>query len=245
MSLNLTEEQYNLLSETEKGIFTKNDDGIALTNFKPMSEFNTVYEALGKERTLHKDASNKLKAFGDFSPESIQETNNKYADLLIQSKSSDEDLEKRLADALAIKISPLNKQNVDFQTEIAELKNSLLERDTRDQKAKLKDIISAIISDPNSSIRPEAMQDIYARAILEGVAYNNDVKGFVTSENKPFSDWFKETSSKSLWLKSSTGAGASGGNSGGSIKEFSKMTTDEKTALYVKDPALYDKLKNE
>ncbi len=248
MSLNYKLETLDEVAEDQKGLYKEVNGSFILDviGVKDVAEFNTVHTALGKERLEKKEYKNKLNKFGDYTPETFETLNNQIADLkLFKQGNSSEEIEKRLQDALSIKIAPIEKKRLEDEATIEELRNTLNNMNAEKETSSLKDKITKIVNSSNSSVKPEAHNDIYARAMLHELKYNKDVSDFVDSKGNDFNTWFNEQSKNSTWNKSSTGAGANGGSKGITENPFKTGDLKAQTELYKTDKARYDKLSNE
>jgi len=248
MSLNYKLDSLDEVAEDQKGLYKEIDGKFFLdvTGVKDIEEFNTVYSSLGKEREEHKSTKKKLKGYGDYTPESFNELNNQIADLkLFKSSNSNEEIEKRLQEALSIKLAPLEQKRNEDTEIITELNAKINGMNAEKETSKLKDKIFQIVNAKDSSVKPESFNDIYARAVLHKIKLNADVEEFVDNYGNTFDSWFETQAKNSTWNKDSVSAGANGGTGGTGNKSFTNMTADERVALYEKDPSLYERLKKE
>ena len=94
-------------------------------------------------------------------------------------------------------------------------------------------ILPKLIMDSKATV--EADEETMYKAVVDD---GRSIKDWVT--------WFKETNEgKALrGVPLSSGGGATGGNGGGINKKWSEMSGQERTDLYISDPALYRKMKN-
>ncbi len=205
------------VAEEHKGLYKEVDGSFVLgvSGVKDITEFNTVHTALGKERDEHKATKKKLKGYGDNTPDTFIELNNQIADLkLYKSSNSTEEIEKRLQEALTIKLTPHEQKKLEDAETISELQKTISSMNTEKETSKLKDWITKKVNASDSSVKPESYNDIYARARLHDLKYNSDVKDFVDNDGNTIDSWFETQAKNSTWNKSSAGAGASGGSSG-------------------------------
>ena len=244
MSLDYTVETLENVSEEHKGLYLEKDGKFILdvTGVKPLEEFNTVYTALGKERDLHKEVKTKLKGYGDHTPESIQELNNRLAELELNG-GSNEAIEERLEKALKIKTAPLYQERDDLKLKNKELSNIVETMKKEKTESHLKDSITSLVTAKDSPYKTAALTDIINRAKVQELEYNEDVKTFVSKDGLTASDWLREQSKNSTWLKESVGGGAKGGRGKGLTSDpFKSGNLSEQAKLYRENPAEYERL---
>jgi hypothetical protein len=216
MSLDLTEEQYNGLTETEKRVFTQNDTGISLTVtedfFKNSDDVTKTLNAKKAANEEHKVTKSKL-------TESItknQELESMIADFKLQGSKSDEELQKRLDEAMAIKIAPFETRAREHMEKENTMSDEIERYKADNIQNRLKDEIRKAIDDEKSTLKSSSFQDIYSRALRSdiGLTLNKDVDNFVGKDNSSFADWLTNQAKNSEWNKPSKSAGALGGGKG-------------------------------
>ena len=217
MALEYKVENVEELSEEVRGLYKETEGGFILDvegGVKPMSEFDTVYGALQKEKTDHKASKEKNREFGDYTPEMFQELEKENSTLKLSSKDDKKDVEKRLAEALEIQMKPVNADNSKLKTELDSALTTISVLKQEKINGALRKEISQFVLDAKNGLKAESMEDIIARATVQGVSFNEDVGKFVTTDGLPLYAWIPLQAKNSTWYKPTEGAGALGGKKG-------------------------------
>lgn len=221
-------DSFESLDENVKGLYVEDGERFRLdvNGVKTQQDVDNVLDAKGKEKEAHKLTKQDLAKFRDEN----QTLKSQLADAMLTGDQTSEEIQKRLDDALKVKIAPyedekqaLVNQNKEYATLIEGYK-------TKELEGELKTKIMNIINAPKSNIKPSAFEDIYSRAMRSdiGLKKNQDVNDFVDSENRPMKDWLEVQIQKSpLWLKKSTSADAGGGDKDLNSTKNRKQTTKE------------------
>lgn len=233
------------IDEKFHNLFVKGEDGYTfdLSKIKTEQDVNNVLDAKAKEKEARKQAQEEKRQL----QERLQELESKLAETKFS--GNDEELQKRLENALQVKIKPYQDKENQYQTKIGELESKLNEFETASINTKLKDKIYNEINKQESTISPLAFEDIYSRALRSdiGLTYNKELDEFVDKENRIFNDWLISQSTEAKhWQKPSLSAGATGGKGSG-VKEnpFKNGNLAEQTRLYRENRDLYEKYKKE
>ena len=116
---------YEPFSKSGKTVYRLSVEGV-----KPIDEFNTVYETLKKERDIKDDFEKKYKAFGEYTPEKIQELENSLAEMkAANAKNPAEEYVKQVDKLKADHKRVIEELQNSFSTKETELKNILKEKD--------------------------------------------------------------------------------------------------------------------
>lgn len=189
---------------------------LQIEGVKSVDEFNTVHNALQKERNEHRETKKALKSFGDIKPEELAEKLTRLEELeLTGGRVDDAKLDQLVNARLKQATAPLERQ---LQTIQQERELLVSERDTlrsRIQQATLADSIRAIAK--KVGLRDTAIEDalLLGQHHLEvtpegGVLTKNDLSG-VTPGLSP-EVWLTDLRSKRPhWFEASEGGGSTGG----------------------------------
>jgi len=240
-------DEYTKVTKNDKTYFEFNIGGV-----KPQDEFDIVHKSMLAAREDTRLEKAKLKSFGEYTPDTINDMVAKIADFELQANKQDENKKEMLENAIKARMLPFN----DEMAKLKELNDSLTANNEVLKAEKidgaLRRIITSKISDPKSGIMPEAYEDIYSRATRKdiGVFWNEDSKSFLDEGMNSFDTWFTLQAEKSLWRKPSQSANARGGNTGIESNPWSKgkenyteqakiQNSDPEKALRLKKSAGY------
>lgn len=230
-----------------EGLFVERNDQweIDVEGTKSQADIDRLQAALKKERGEHRITKDTLKAFGDRTPESLQELEDELAELKAGGNPDKGDKSKdKLADVdslvearvakrtreLEKKIADLTKQNQELSTQNGELTLGARKRTLVDT------IRDATTGDKGIPLVPEALDDAerYLSAIME---FNDEGKP-VTKEgvgvtpgltpNEVLTE-IQTGGKRPHWFKGSVGAGAqdgvrNGGPVNSGVNPFDKAT---------------------
>lgn len=185
-----------------------------------------LQRALAKERDDHKGTREKLRKYGDATPERFEELNNENEDLKLQldtlKTQDDEDRTKKIEElaerrALA-RIKPLERKMQALQEDFQAVSG---ERDNLKQEKHRSRIVNAVT---NSSLLkevgvvPDAVEDVELWALSnfdtddEGNVVSKDTLGTPGLSPKDVFMDMKNAGQRRHWFGTTTGAGASGGS---------------------------------
>lgn len=213
--------------------------------------------ALKKERELHKAAKLRLTAFGDRTPEQIEELEDQITELQAAGggAANDEAIEQRIAARVARERKDLDKQLKEARDEAERLRAAHIELSARDFRRSLRDELAATTAgDKGVPIVPEALAD--AELLAERLFERNEDGKFVTRDGvgvepgQTVREWLADivaSNRRPHWVRGSQGAGATGGgskSSGPVNNPFADKTWNatEASILVSKNPQLAIKL---
>lgn len=157
-----------------------------------------------------------------------------------------EELDKLRAELEDTK-SALSKAEKTYKSEIEKTSKALSEKDGALQKFLIDGGLSDALA--KAGVAPQFMDA--AKALLRQQAQIKAEDGNYQAlmGDKPLTDAIKEWASSEtgkhfVLATRNSGGGAPGSQSGSTVKPFKDMTSEERTALYRKDPAQYEQLKN-
>jgi len=115
------DEKYHDLYTEKDGQFVMQP----IEGMKPLTEFNTVYQALAKERTDHKSTKTTLQAFAGLDPEEVRSKLDKLPELEIAAsgKMDEDKIEKVVASRINTQLAPVARERDKLLKELAERDN--------------------------------------------------------------------------------------------------------------------------
>lgn len=262
MELDYQLENLDAVEESVKGLYTQHTEGnesyytLNVKGVKPQDEFDKVYNTLGKVRKEREDFERSLKAFGEYTPESIKAIVDENETLkAVKNTTSEEEFQKRFEES-----------KLSWAKENEALKH------TFDLEKEKYEALIAQKEQENTDMRLEnALQGLYAKngdptgislAIMQAkkdLKWNPDMKEFVTHDGIfKMKDWLEESLFKNYpcLLKQSLSGGARGSDSSTASydKWFNPKTPGydmtpgsefyvKQLDLFRKDPKKYDELK--
>jgi hypothetical protein len=165
-------------------------------DYKPLEEFNKVYNSLENERREHKATKTILEAFEGITPDEAKEFKVKVTEKI---KEEDAKAPSDIAKLISEKMKPvldqltaLQKENADKQKKIDE---ASFERSLREVA--------------KGKIDPKAETDLLYRGKAELTKDPKDGK-YYTSDGTVLEKWFEETLPKTNWAVKGNGIGAEG-----------------------------------
>ena len=164
----------------------------------------------------------------------FEEVNNSKAELEKQVTGLDEKIQKAKTEGKAELVKELEAE----KTQKAELMEKLSTLESTTKTLKVENALGKALS-KYDVIDTDLLNDTFKHKLN---VFNDEVR---FSEDKNLEDGLKEFFEAKPHLlkpKGNGGSGAEGGNSGANL-DFKKMSLDEKSELYRKDPELYKKLK--
>lgn len=226
---------------------------------KTDADVTRLQAALKKEREAHKAVRTRLSAFGERTPESVEELEDQIAELQAggggKGTPTDEQIEQRVAARVARERRELEKQLKAAQDEAALLRTEHTELSARDFRRSLRDeLTESTTGDKGVPIRPEALSD--AELLAERLFERNEEGKFVTREGagveagQTVREWLSDIvagNRRPHWVRESQGAGAGGNkkpgtNSGINPFDDKNWNATEASLLVSKNPQLAIKL---
>ena len=214
MALEYIIESLEGIDDTAKSFYKESNGKFMLDviGVKPLSEFEGSQLALKKERSLHKEKEAALKAFGEYTPESIEAMKQELEELKLSGsgKVDDEKVEKLREMLTQRHQTELNKHVESLSQKeaiIIGLQTKIMENE-RSQR------ISELAM--HSPMDKRCIPDILLRA-ERGLEYDEDTNTFQCKETgASINDWFQKQLDSSPWMiAASSGAGAQGGTKTG------------------------------
>lgn len=205
---------------------------IVVTGAKTQGDVDRVMQSLVKERGEHDVTKAKLRGFGEFTPETVEQTLADLEDTKLQLKAvkqeggpKDEDIEALVESRTQQRVKPVERKLAQLTTQFEELtgtNRSLIEEKTRGNiltdvlaDARLKEV--GIDSD---ALAPGADVELWAERVFErtedGKTISKEGVGVTPglSPKEVFID-LKAGGQRRHWFGSTHGAGARGGKGGG------------------------------
>lgn len=196
------------LDETVKNKILEADE----TKYKPLDEFNRVYNALEGERKEHKAKKEILDAFDNITPEQAKEYKKKAEEKLDLKITDDPASLNKL---ISEKLKPYQEE---LETKKAELKQMQDKIDEGNLERHLREISAG-------KIDPKAVTDLIFRAKATLKKSEKDGK-FYTSDGTVSNEWFEKTLPETNWAIKGAGIGATGSER----KSDTKYTVEEMKA---------------
>ncbi len=200
---------------------------------KSQTDVDKLNGALAKERTEHKTLKVKIKAYGEYTPDSIEELVAKNEDLTLQVEAAGtddaEEREKRvndLAESRAVaKLKPVERELKRAQDTLSEVTGERDKLRTATTRSKIQKAVTDAALDKEVGIQKDAMEDV---ALFSSHAFEENELGEVVSKDgisgiipgmtpkEAFLE-MKSNSMRKLWFGETKGAGAGGGKGGESF----------------------------
>lgn len=230
---------HGLYKTTDAGKFVLDVDGV-----KPLTEFNTVYTALHKEREVSKGFKDKLSGFGELTPEVIQANLTRIAELeeLAKGSTIDDAKLKSMVDArLNAEIAPVKSERDRLMQERADLASLVEKYKTDEKNRRMSDEFNSEIE--QAKIDPRFKELVMYKA-KEVFAESQDGT-FLTKETyMPFKVWLTEQQQQNpYWWGDTQGSGATGSRSTGMVNNpFKSDNLTEISKMVTENPALAKKM---
>lgn len=227
--------------------------------FKTDGDVARVQAALKKEREAHKAARNRLSAFGDRTPESIEELEDRITELEASGGGkggpTDDQIEQRVAARVAKERRDLEKKLKEVQEDAERLRSEHSELSVRDFRRSLRDeLVTTTTGDKPVPIVPDALAD--AELLAERLFERNEEGRFVTRDGvgvepgMSVRDWLSDivaSGRRPHWVRESQGAGAAGSKKTGAYSGINPFldkswNATEAGMLAQKNPQLAIKL---
>lgn len=220
--------------------------------FKPISEFNVVHKALGKEREDHRGTKAKLSAFGDLDPEDVRVKLDRLPELeaLAEGKIDDAKINQIVESRVSQKVEPLKRQLATVTTERDQLKVTVSEFQTRDITRSMQDTVRTAAT--KVGIKDTAVED--AMMLAERFLERDETGQFVVKAGAPnftpglgVEAWLTQVKDvRPHWWGESGGGGARGSGSGakGGSNPWSadNWNLTEQGRIYMQDPGKAEQL---
>lgn len=197
---------------------------------KTAADVTRLDAALKKERAEHKATKEKLKGFGDLTPEALDElrSENETLKATVEAGGAKPDqaaIDKLVETRVAAKLKPLER---DLATARQELATVTGERDGLQKEKRSRRVIDAVreatVGEKGVKVRPTAMADIelLAERVLDvteaGEVVTRDGSGFTPGlDPKSWLADIATAGNRAHWFPENEGAGANGGKGGGNL----------------------------
>jgi len=237
---------------------------LAIEGVKTQADVDRLTKALSKERLDHRGTKDKVKGYGDLTPESIQELQDELEELRASGEGkgkggrpSDEQVQKLVQLALEKERRPLDKKIKDLETQVTTLTGENVVLVGEKKKRVLVDAIREVTAgDKGVPIRVEALGDV--EMLAERVFTFDESDKPVTKEGVGFEPGLSPrellvqiqvAGTKPHWFKDTEGAGATGGKGAGAgkytgVNPFDKATFNLSAGskMFKENPALAKRL---
>ncbi len=232
MALNRQYATEDEIPEAERGFYTQQGEVFILDiegGLKTEKDVERIDIANRKEREAHRKTKDRLKAFGDLTPEAIQALRDEADDLRIQveagGKPDEATLEKLVERRAEAKLRPLQRELKAAQDDVLKLRdeNGRLGQDAA-RRRRSDTLRAATIGTTGIKLRhPSVLEDVELMAerhLVEdesGSFVTRDGLGQIPAGLSP-SDWLKEIytlGTRPHWFPENEGAGAEGGKKPG------------------------------
>jgi hypothetical protein len=195
----------------EKTVGEKKVYVLAVNGVKPESEMETMKNTLKKERTLRETHEKALKAFGDYTPESIATMAEELSTLKsAKASASEEDFLKRLNESKETYANELRNKQSEWDIKESEYQATIKAREQDILGMKLENRFNALFSEKGD---PSGRSLGYQKAMMD-LEWNEEHNDFYTKDGLvPIKEWMDGTLFKehSCLLKPSLSSGARGG----------------------------------
>lgn len=234
LKVNITKEQHGELEETIQALYSQDGDNYKLNVDIPKqddSELKGLKEKVNELLAEKKKEQEKRTAAEEAAEKERLEKAQKEGDHATLLEAKDKELESMKQDN--------DKLRKDFDSYVKNQQQKGLEAEALKRA-------SLISSGFNQQILAEQM--LKSMSSVDDQIVNIGADGKPTGETQEkFITRFKEDGKYSSLIDATkaNGGGATGGSGGGATKPFNQMSADERTELFKKNPALYNKLKNE
>lgn len=193
MKLNYEIKDLSGIDEAFKGLYepySKEGETVyrlSVEGVKPMSEFDTVYSTMKKERDMKEGFEKSLKAFGDYTPEKIKELETSLAELkAANAKNPSEEYVKQVDALKADHRKELARIEAEWQQKENDYKNQLLEKQKNILSMKMAHELEALY---NQKGYPGAFS-LALSAAQDALAYDEESQTFRTKDRfSTMSDW--------------------------------------------------------
>jgi hypothetical protein len=176
------------IDETLHNLYQPIADGskyvLDVEGVKPLTEFNKVYSSLEKERNDHKQVKQRLSAFGELEPETIQQQLARISELEELAKGSaidDAKLDTMVNARLNAKIQPLESEKNLLAQRAQELEKQVSKYTELERQRRMADEFSAKIK--AAKIDPRFEETIMLKA--ERLFAETEDGKFLTKDNLP------------------------------------------------------------
>ena len=236
---------------------------LAIEGVKTQADIDRLTKALSKERTDHRATKDKVKGYGDLTPESIQELQDELDELRASGEGkgkggrpSDEQVQKLVQIALEKERRPLDKKIKDLETQVTTLVGENVVLIGEKKKRVLVDSIREVTAgDKGVPIRPEALVDVelFAERVFDfdeaGKPVTKDGVGVEPGLSpRELLTTIQVEGKRPHWFKDTEGAGATGGK--GSPGKFTGTNPFDKSTfnlsagskMFKENPALAKRL---
>lgn len=246
MTINFSVDSLEGLDESVAGLYRESEDGkfvLDVSDAKPIEEFTKVHSLLQQERNERKTMQEKLKAFGDRTPDAFYEMEDKIQELQAMTGEFNEDKVNELLD---LKMKPVNRQMERVQKERDEALEALTNMKNEINQSKRD---SSLMDAANGKIKQEFFTDLRLRAqhMLE---YNEQMGEWLDESGMNIQEWVNEQiKATPSWQPESAGAGTKSQSKATNVSPannpFSKDTFNltEQGRLYKENPKEYERLK--
>lgn len=214
-----------------RDLFAERDGKFELTidGVKTQADIDRLTKALSKERADHRATKDKIKGYGELTPEAIQELQDEVEELRAsgegkgkQGRPSDEQVQKLVQLALEKERRPLDKKIKDLEATNATLTSENVILVGEKKKRVLVDSIREITAgDKGIPIRPEALVDVelFAERVFDfdeaGKPVTKDGVGVEPGLSpRELLVVIQTEGKRPHWFKDTEGAGATGGKGG-------------------------------
>lgn len=227
MALDYKVENLDAVDENIRSYYEERVEGdttyyvLGVNGVKPESEFNVVHSTLTKERNLKNDYEKRLKAFGDYTPETIKSLSDELENLKVaRTTANEEEFLKRMSEVKETHNKDIQKLRDDYSAKELDFQNQI--------KSKEREIIDMKLESELSRIYKKKGEDsgfklAYSLAKQE-LEWNNDAKEFRAKDGlSRLVDWVDDYLYKEYpcLLKGSYGGGATG-SGGSSTAQYDK-----------------------
>ena len=194
---------------------------IDLDNVDALPTVAALKNENAQRRISEKNATTKLKLFGDLDPATVQAQIARIPELELAAdgKIDDKKLDKLVDARLASKVGPIQLELDRTKTDLTEAQKALDEFRTKDKTRTIHDTVRSAAT--KAKVRPEALED--ALMLAERVMDVDESGRVVTKDNVGFTPgvdptvWFTEVQPKRIhWWGETVGGGAGGSGNGSS-----------------------------
>ncbi len=236
------------IDATLHGLYQATADGskyvLEVEGVKPLTDFNKVYSSLEKERNDHKQVKQRLSAFGELEPETIQQQLARIAELeeIAKNTTFDESKLDAMANARALaRTQPIEAEKKQIAERAKELEARIAKYEQIDRQRRMADEFSAKIK--AAKVDPRFEETIMLKA--ERLFNETDEGKFLTKdEYLPFDMWLMQQQTVApYWWGDSVGGGATGSKT--SFRGSNPFVTGnltEQAAMFNENPALAEQL---
>lgn len=212
------------IPEAVRPLYTERNGRFELTGvngIKTQADIDRLNTALTKERTDHRAAAERLKAFGDLDPADVMSKLDRYPELEAAAEGKvDEAKLNELAEArLRTKLGPVERAKAQAEAKLAELEAKVQEYETRERTRSIHDAVREAAL--KSKVVDTALDDVL---MLSERVFEVDSEGRVITRDGvgvtpgvEASVWISDMQQKRPhWWPASQGSGAKGsGGTGG------------------------------